>query len=692
MENDTIGRIQKKLVAKTALKPAQLRVRGNCVTIKRTYRKNKSFEDFMQVITYAEQNGSIVNNLAILHYLFKGKECSFLVTAHGNKKDKSVPFLPVNCTTRRKIKEVVKLQKPKKALAQLDQESNMMSSTSSAAIPRDTKQIANMRSAVKVKERQDQGIPVHKSIKDRLYSVLIMAVEEQSKEEEKYIHGVTAWPEAMCIVGLPYQFHDISRFCSNSLQFHPLGIDTTFNLGEFYVTPTAYKSLILENSTDEKSPTLVGPTLIHMSRSYSAFCHLAAKLKEIDNGIGDLKCVVTDGEPGLIKAFKVFYPQMPLLRCNRHFQENCVDKLKSLGIKGEDQCYFVRCIFGSSVEDVYHEGLLDAPDSETFDALLMSLEDAMNERELAIRPRGSSPQFYSWLQKHDVMMKSSLTEEARQNAGLKPSERITTNPSESVNHGLKEAAEYEEMSLPDFIVLSKAIAESQRQEIMRAIIRKGKYRFKQEFSFLEVPESQWMHEMNQDRKKSHLLRVMQTELDAKNNSNVTSLDPSNGATPMLSVCYSQLQVNVPSTVLASIWNKASQYLATENAVVQAPSMENGIRRFSVHSRSSSCPNSVTLYDNGKMTCTCLMFKSSPNVCSHAVAAAEKANVITIYSEWLKQENKSYSMYSIATANVNKRAAGQKGGKPRRVRKASQTSYVKHRFVEGMAARYSSRSQ
>ena len=147
----------------------------------------------MQIITYAEQNGSIVNNLAILHYLFKGEERSFLVTAHGNKKDKSVPFFPVNSTTRRKIKEVVKLQKPKKALAELDQDANMMSSTSSAAIPRDTKQISNMRNAVKIKERKDQGIPVHESIKDRLYSVLIMAVEEQSKEEEKYIprcHGM----------------------------------------------------------------------------------------------------------------------------------------------------------------------------------------------------------------------------------------------------------------------------------------------------------------------------------------------------------------------------------------------------------------------------------------------------------------------------------------------------------------------
>ncbi len=263
VENDIGGRIKKKMVAKTALKPDQLRRRRNCVTIKRTYRKNKSCEDFVQVITHAEQNGSVVNNLAILHCLFKGEERSFHVTVHGNKKDKGVPFLPVNSTTRQKIKEAVKHQKTKKALAQIDRESNMMDSRSSAAIPRDVKQIANMRTAaVKTKERQDQGIPVHESVRDRLYSVLIMAVEEQSKEKEKYIHGVTAWPEAMCIVGFPYQFYDISRFCSNPLQFYPLGIDTTFNLGEFYVTPTAYKCLILENADNEKSPTLVGLTLI----------------------------------------------------------------------------------------------------------------------------------------------------------------------------------------------------------------------------------------------------------------------------------------------------------------------------------------------------------------------------------------------------------------------------------------------
>ena len=59
-------------------------------------------------------------------------------------------------------------------------------------------------------------------------------------------------------------------------------------------------------------------------------------------------------------------------------------------------------------------------------------------------------------------MKNSLSKEAKRNAGLEVDENITTNPSESVNHVLKEAA-CEEMSLPEFIALSKVVGESQRQ-------------------------------------------------------------------------------------------------------------------------------------------------------------------------------------------------------------------------------------
>ena len=80
------GSVKKTMIAKHALKPDERREYGKCLTIRRTYRKNKSCEDFHQIITYAEESGDVVNNLAILQYVFKGNERPFEITAHGNKK------------------------------------------------------------------------------------------------------------------------------------------------------------------------------------------------------------------------------------------------------------------------------------------------------------------------------------------------------------------------------------------------------------------------------------------------------------------------------------------------------------------------------------------------------------------------------------------------------------------------------
>ena len=348
---------------------------------------------------------------------------------------------------------------------------------------------------------------------------------------------------------------------------------------------------------------------------------------------------------------------MPQLRCSRHFRWNCEEEFSSLGIKGDDQSYFLNISFGAKVDGVYHEGLLDSQDSELFDALLLSLETEISKKELEIRLPGSTPQFFSWLQKHAAVMKASVTAEAKQKAGLDPNENVTTNPSESVNHVLKEAAEYErEMTLAEFIALAKAVAEGQRQEQLRAVVRKGKYHFKSEFAFFEVEESKWMREMTEKQRQHHLTVVMQTELDVARAPNqkspaLTTLPP-----------YSSANLpNIPGTVLASIWIKASELLQAPNAVMQAPSDKESDLRFSVHSRSSSCPNSVTLSKNGQMSCTCLMFRSSPNVCSHAVTTAQKANSLTNNLEWVRQTNKAASVYDISTANVNRRAAGAKGG-------------------------------
>ena len=102
---------------------------------------------------FGEESGVVNNNLAVLQYIFvRGKERQFQIAAHGNKKDKSVPFLPVSRTTQKRIRTTVKNEKPAKAMRDLSQCSTMMTAESSADVSRDMKQIYNVRASLKNQE------------------------------------------------------------------------------------------------------------------------------------------------------------------------------------------------------------------------------------------------------------------------------------------------------------------------------------------------------------------------------------------------------------------------------------------------------------------------------------------------------------------------------------------------------------
>ncbi len=248
---DCNGRRQKTLVAK---KRQDLRNDTSIVYLIRKYRTNISCSSFKQIISYAEDaKGNVINNIALVQYNFQGDEKSFEIGCHGNKKkDTSVPFLPTNQTTKERIKKFTRENKPKKAMAKLSKENNLLTANASASTVRDMTQIYNMRRQEKEKERQREGVP------------------------------------------------------------------------------------------DEKA-------------------------------------------------------------CQS----------------------------------------------------------------------GTEPKFHRWIKQHSSMIKESMIKDKRVMAGLQPEEQITTNGAESANHVLKEAAEYEEMSLAEFVALSKSIAKNRQQEIIRAILRKG---------------------------------------------------------------------------------------------------------------------------------------------------------------------------------------------------------------------------
>ena len=531
-----------------------------------------------------------------------------------------------------------------------------MNAGSAAETPRNNKQIYNFKHNERSKFSKQQGK------KDEIYAVMLQAADEEEEREEPFVHSIAAWPEPLCILGFQSQFHDIARFCSDPSLHSVLTIDTTFNLGSFYVTPTSYRNLLLESNRTGKNPLFIGPILVHMTRSYAAYAHLLAKLKEVEPDIDDVKATMNDGEPGLMKALDTFLRNSIKLRCLGHFRQNVKDELKKLGLGAEEK-YFLDKVFGYVCGDIRVEGLLDAKDDDEFNSLLLAYKREMNEKESQMRPN-AEPSFHNWIQKHANVMKKSMILGVRSAAGLKDS--CTSNDAESNNHVLKSAADGEEMSTVEFISLSKSIALNQRQEVIRAVLNKGEYRLKGEYSSLQVDESKW-YQMSKEQRTKHLRKVLETPVKGTKARN---------ADDVLSISYTSANLMKPPTMMHVIWTKAEEYLNTCGSISLLPSDSQttlGPKRFAVHSKSNpDCPNVVKLFADGSMECPCPMFKSSSNICSHSVAVAEKDNVLEIYLDWVRASQSECNLYNLSTKNVNVRAAGKKGGKERRNQTKSRT--------------------
>ena len=91
-----------------------------------------------------------------------------------------------------------------------------------------------------------------------------------------------------------------------------------------------------KNVTQKWVPaTMIGPTIIQHSKTAdtyeTAMRSIAMKCK-LEN-TSDM-FVITDGEPALIAAILNIFKKCTLLRCTKHFQNNCKDYLKHIGIHG----------------------------------------------------------------------------------------------------------------------------------------------------------------------------------------------------------------------------------------------------------------------------------------------------------------------------------------------------------------------
>ena len=154
----------------------------------------------------------------------------------------------------------------------------------------------------------------------------VMLQAHLENTDKKFACDIKAYPEPAILLASECQLHDVSRFCCDRFEYCVLTVDPTFSLGNFDVTLTTYRHLLLECSRSKKPPVMIGPTLIHNKKTLQTHLFFAASMIGLKKELEHLQAFGTDGE----KPFDAFSHEFRFavhLTCFIHVRQNVKDEL-----------------------------------------------------------------------------------------------------------------------------------------------------------------------------------------------------------------------------------------------------------------------------------------------------------------------------------------------------------------------------
>ena len=114
--------------------------------------------------------------------------------------------------------------------------------------------------------------------------------------------------ECRCLIATDLQLLELEYFVTNPSECTVLGIDPTFNLGEFVVTPIVYKILKLIHRRTNESPVFLGPVLILQTRTESSYDFFASSLVSLKSSLADTLFIGTDDKSAIFNGFSKCMP------------------------------------------------------------------------------------------------------------------------------------------------------------------------------------------------------------------------------------------------------------------------------------------------------------------------------------------------------------------------------------------------
>ena len=273
--------------------------------------------------------------------------------------------------------------------------------------------------------QQAYNIANRQKAEDPLYSLIIESQNLQQGKDQ-FVREVKLAPEPCVVMGMDYQIEDLDAFCTQPDYHCVLGVDPTFDLGNFNLTVTTYKQLQLVKSSGE-SPTIVGPLFLHYRKTFSCYHSFSSGLLGLNKNLANICAFGTDGEVALIEAFRQQCQSAVHLLCFNHCRENIKRKLRELNVPPLVASDYIFDIFGGQRGTTFVEGLVDAESECDFDKKLAEFKDTWN------------PQFFEYfLRSKAAVLKESMIKPVRVKAGLgNPPRQYHNNAPECINNVIK---------------------------------------------------------------------------------------------------------------------------------------------------------------------------------------------------------------------------------------------------------------
>lgn len=456
--------------------------------IRRKYT-NKSYSKLHRiVIQLQESDTDLILDQMLVQYYFDGKEVSVTVAAHGNSNEPPTSkYQRTFESTKSRIKELCQFNKPKDIFHTLiEDEGGLNEIKCGSQIARDRQQIRNFN-------RKSLSTP------DPVIECLDLA-KRQEKTEDRFLREVRASPEFTMFMSTDRQLTEIEKFCTNETNLSILGIDTTFNIGEYYVSITTYRHLMLTNSFGVE-PVMIGPMLLHQRKTFDSYFKLSSSLLQNSPNLKNLQVFGTDGDVNLSNAFEVCFPSSIHLLCDIHMVDNIKRKLNKLNIKGHLARQYIQDIFGHIQKDTKIKGLVDYLNETEMSNVLEQLKEEWISRH------ENGKDFLQYFLEHKLeLIRNCMSAEVRTRCGLGfPPKPYTQNGNECINSVIKadifskNKGKEKKLDPYDFVKLAEKCVGRQENEIKLALIGKGEYKLKAEYRHLQTDETLYWKKSAQQR-------------------------------------------------------------------------------------------------------------------------------------------------------------------------------------------------